>query len=451
MDFFDFDFADEVLDGLDAMNFSEPTPIQEATIPPLLEGRDLLGCAQTGTGKTAAYLLPIINRIYLGEFEEGYIKAIVMAPTRELAQQIDQQITGFGYFVSISSLAIYGGTDGSAWAQAQRGAERGTDIVVATPGRLISMLNLQAADISHTSYFVIDEADRMLDMGFYDDIMSICRRLPKTCQIALFSATMPPKIEELARSILKDPVHVAIAISKPPETILQSAYICYEAQKLPIVTDLLSSMSEEKPTKTVVFSSSKLKVHQLATALKSRGVNVAEMHSDLDQTTREQVMRDFKTGYIEVLVATDIVARGIDIDDIKVVINYDMPHDPEDYVHRIGRTARGTDGRGVAITLVNEEEQRSFAALEHFLGYSIYKVPIGSEYGEAPKYSPKTSQKRYNNGGNRRRSKGEKQAKRSSNEKQKQMQSENGTTPKGRVSHRSRKPFFRKKQSKGEQ
>ena len=388
MNFFDFDFADEVLDGLDAMNFSEPTPIQEATIPPLLEGRDLLGCAQTGTGKTAAYLLPIINRIYLGEFEEGYIKAIVMAPTRELAQQIDQQITGFGYFVSISSLAIYGGTDGSAWAQAQRGAERGTDIVVATPGRLISMLNLQAADISHTSYFVIDEADRMLDMGFYDDIMSICRRLPKTCQIALFSATMPPKIEELARSILKDPVHVAIAISKPPETILQSAYICYEAQKLPIVTDLLSSMSEEKPTKTVVFSSSKLKVHQLATALKSRGVNVAEMHSDLDQTTREQVMRDFKNGYVDVLVATDIVARGIDIDNIRVVINYDIPHDPEDYVHRIGRTARGTNGEGLAITFVSEEEQSDFHKIETFLGKSVYKLPVDPEFGEVPAYEP---------------------------------------------------------------
>lgn len=386
MEFFQFDLEDAVLDGLDAMNFFEPTPIQQEAIPPLLEGRDLLGCAQTGTGKTAAFLLPIINRIYKGEFQQSDVKAIVMAPTRELAQQIDQQITGFGYFVDISSLAIYGGTDGAAWVQAQRSAEKGADILVATPGRLISMLNLKAADISRVSYFVIDEADRMLDMGFYDDIMTITNYLPKTCQVVLFSATMPPKIEELAKRILKNPVRIAIAISKPPSSILQSAYICYEAQKLPIVTDLLASTRKEGAQKCVVFSSSKLKVHQLFETLKRKGINVAAMHSDLEQSAREQVMRDFKAGYIDVLIATDIVARGIDIDDIKVVINYDMPHDSEDYVHRIGRTARGTDGKGVAITLVNEKEQRAFAALETFLGYEVYKVPLDPSYGEAPSY-----------------------------------------------------------------
>lgn len=408
MNFYDFGFEDEVLDGLEAMNFIAPTPIQEATIPPLMQGRDLLGCAQTGTGKTAAYLLPIINRIFLGEFEEDAIKAIVMAPTRELAQQIDQQISGFGYFVSVSSLAIYGGTDGLAWSQAQRSIERGTDIIVATPGRLISMLNLQVADISKVSYFVIDEADRMLDMGFYDDIMSIWKRLPPTCQIALFSATMPPKIGELANSILKNPIRMTIAISKPPKSILQSAYICYEAQKLPIVVGLLGSSSEHKTQKTVVFSSSKQKVHQLSLSLKLKGINVAEMHSDLDQTTREQVMRDFKTGFVDVLVATDIVARGIDIDNIRVVINYDMPHDPEDYVHRIGRTARGTDGRGLAITLVNEEEQKSFYLLEQFLGYSVYKVPVDAEYGNAPTYDPESLMRKASKRGNGRYSRNKK-------------------------------------------
>lgn len=389
MDFFDFDLEDAVLDGLEAMNFVTPTPIQEAAIPPLLSGRDLLGCAQTGTGKTAAYLLPIINRIYLGEFRDDSIKAIIMAPTRELAQQIDQQIEGFAYYLSLSSTAIYGGTDGVVWAQTQRSLEKGTDIVVATPGRLISMLNLNMADISKTAYFVIDEADRMLDMGFYDDIMNICRQLSKECQMVLFSATMPPKIAGLAEMILKDPVRIELSVSKPPATIKQYVSLCYEGQKLPVVKKMLGNGElVAKGVKTVLFASSKLKVHQLAQALRKEHLNVEEMHSNLSQTERDTVMRRFKTGAFDILVATDIVARGIDIDDIELVVNYDMPKDPEDYVHRIGRTARGNADGGTAFTLVTDRDLQAFYSLERFLGYEITQLPVEETLGATPLYAP---------------------------------------------------------------
>lgn len=386
MYFDDFDFVDELLDSLEDMNFTSPTPIQEAAIPPLLEGRDLLGCAQTGTGKTAAFLLPIIDRIARGEFSDEHVTAVIMEPTRELAQQVERQIQGFGYFAGITSQAIYGGTDGIAWAQQSRSTQQGVDIVVATPGRLLDMLNLGAADISHTCYFVIDEADRMLDMGFFEDITNICKHLPKSCQIALFSATMPPKIAALAEQLLKDPFRIELAISKPPETILQCAYICYDTQKIAIVESLFRKQTEKK--KAVIFASSKLKVRQLYDTLKRLGLDVAEMHSDLEQAKREQVMRDFKAGFFDLLVATDIVARGIDIDDIDIVVNFDMPHDPEDYVHRIGRTARGISGEGTAISLVGPQEQSDFAALERFLGYEVYKVPLDESFGEVPGYNP---------------------------------------------------------------
>ncbi|MDO4722991.1 DEAD/DEAH box helicase [Porphyromonas circumdentaria] len=404
MDFFEFDLEDAVLDGLEAMNFITPTPIQEAAIPSLLSGRDLLGCAQTGTGKTAAYLLPIVNRIYLGEFNEDSIKAVIMAPTRELAQQIDQQIEGFAYYLSISSTAIYGGTDGVVWAQTQRSLEKGTDIVVATPGRLISMLNLNMADISKTAYFVIDEADRMLDMGFYDDIMNICRLLPKDCQMVLFSATMPPKIASLAEMILKDPVRIELSVSKPPTTIKQYVSLCHEEQKLAVLKKFFSN--EEfvtKGAKTVLFASSKLKVHQLAQAIKKEGLSVAEMHSNLTQAERDQVMRQFKMSAFDILVATDIVARGIDIDDIELVVNYDMPKDPEDYVHRIGRTARGNSEGGTAFTLVTERDLSAFYSLEHFLGYTVVQLPVDEDLGSVPVYAPKQGAKTWQKRGRRRR------------------------------------------------
>ncbi len=385
MRFDELNLGDEVLDGLDAMNFIETTPVQAATIPPILEGRDVIACAQTGTGKTAAYLLPILDRLSAGEFASDVVNAVIMAPTRELAQQIDQRVEGFSYFMPVSAVAIYGGTDGVAWEQQRRGMAMGADIVIATPGRLISHLNLGSADLSHVSYFVLDEADRMLDMGFFDDIMQIYKQLPSSCQTVMFSATMPPKIRKLAASILRDPIEVEIAISRPPESIMQSAYICYEAQKLPILRKLFE---QSAPKRTIIFASAKLKVRELTSTLRKMGFNVADMHSDLEQSQREQVMRDFKNGYVDVLVATDIVARGIDIDNIRVVINYDIPHDPEDYVHRIGRTARGTNGEGLAITFVSEEEQSDFHKIETFLGKSVYKLPVDPEFGEVPAYEP---------------------------------------------------------------
>lgn len=374
-----------VLQGLDAMNFQETTPVQELTIPVILEGKDIIACAQTGTGKTAAYVLPVINELSKGTHLDSAINAVIMAPTRELAQQIDQQIEGFTYFVPVSAVAVYGGTDGVAWEQQKRGLQMGADVVVATPGRLISHIKMGSVDLSHASFFILDEADRMLDMGFFDDIMQIHKLLPPTCQTIMFSATMPPKIRTLAKTILKNPEEVKIAISRPPESIMQTAYICHDAQKLRILEDLFS---QSHPKRVLIFSSSKLKVKDLTATLKRLKFNVAAMHSDLEQTQREEVMKEFKNGRIDILVATDIVSRGIDIDDIRLVINFDIPHDPEDYVHRIGRTARGTNGEGLAITFVSVDEQSKFHQIERFLDKDIYKIPLSAELGEAPLYEP---------------------------------------------------------------
>ena len=313
MRFDELDLEDNILDGLDAMNFQETTPVQEQTIPHILAGRDIIACAQTGTGKTAAYVLPIINEIGKGLYPDNAVNAIIMAPTRELAQQIDQQIQ-------------------VVWEQQRRGLEMGADIVIATPGRLISHIQTGGVDLSKASFFVLDEADRMLDMGFYDDIMKIYTLLPKDCQTIMFSATMPPKIHTLAQSILKDPVEIKIAISRPPESIMQTAYICYDMQKMAILKDLFT---KSHPKRVIIFSSSKLKVRDLSLSLKKKNFNVAAMHSDLEQAKREEVMREFKNGNIDILVATDVVARGIDINDISLVINFEIPHDPEDYIHRI--------------------------------------------------------------------------------------------------------------------
>ncbi len=385
MRFDELNLEDAVLDGLDSMNFQETTPIQELTIPVILEGKDIIACAQTGTGKTAAYVLPLINELSKGSHPENAVNAIIMAPTRELAQQIDQQIEGFSYFIPVSAVAIYGGTDGIAWEQQKKGLESGADIVIATPGRLLSHIKLGTVDLSQVSYFVLDEADRMLDMGFYEDIMQVYKLLPPTCQVIMFSATMPPKIRTLAKTILKHPEEVKVAISRPPDTIMQTAYICYDTQKIHILEDLFS---QNRPQRVIIFSSSKLKVKELASSLKRMKFNVAAMHSDLEQSQREEVMKDFKNGHIDILVATDVVARGIDINDIKLVINFDIPHDPEDYVHRIGRTARGTQGEGLAITFVSIDEQAQFERIEKFLDKTIYKIPIDPKFGEAPLYEP---------------------------------------------------------------
>lgn len=385
MKFTELNLDECVLQALDAMNFEECTPVQEHTIPVILEGKDLIGVAQTGTGKTAAYLLPILNRLLTDNHPEDAINCIIMAPTRELAQQIDQQMEGFSYFMPVSSVAVYGGNDGVLFEQQKKGLMLGADVVIATPGRLISHLALGYVDLSRVSYFILDEADRMLDMGFSDDIMQIVKYLPKERQTIMFSATMPGKIQQLAKTILNNPVEVKLAVSKPAEKIIQAAYVCYENQKLGIIQSLFK---DETPDKVIIFASSKIKVKEVTLALKRMKLNVSEMHSDLEQAQRDIVMHEFKNGRTNILIATDIVSRGIDIDDIRLVINYDVPHDSEDYVHRIGRTARANND-GVAITLVSEKEQTKFKGIETFLEKDIYKIPVPADLGEAPEYSPK--------------------------------------------------------------
>ena len=403
MEFYDLDLCDGVLDALDDMRFHETTPIQEHAIPPILEGRDLIGVAQTGTGKTAAYLLPVLSMLSEGDYPSDAVNCIIMAPTRELAQQIDQAMQGFAYYLDdISSVAVYGGNDGIRYEQEKRGFNTGASIIIATPGRLISHISLGNIDLSHVSFFILDEADRMLDMGFSEDIMQIERQLPKDRQTIMFSATMPEKIVELAKTILNNPVRVSIAISRPADGIHQSAYVCYEAQKLGIIRAMFR---EHKPQRVIIFAGSKMKVKDLAIALQREGFNVGAMHSDLTQPERDEVMFRFKSGKIDVLVATDIVARGIDIDDIQLVVNYDVPHDSEDYVHRIGRTARaGAEGR--AVTLISEKDQAFFRQIEHFLGAPVTKNPLPPELGEAPEYKGKghagRKAGRHNHGGQRR-------------------------------------------------
>jgi len=384
MRFDELPLCDAVLDGLQAMNFKETTPVQEQTIPVILQKRDVIACAQTGTGKTAAYILPLLNNLQSEHHAETAVNAIIMAPTRELAQQIDQQMEGFSYFMPFSSVAVYGGNDASAWDIQRKGLQKGADVVIATPGRLLSHLNLYEIDFSQVKYFILDEADRMLDMGFFDDIMQVVNRLPKDRQTIMFSATMPPKIRLLAKTIMNDPFEVKIAVSKPPESIMQTAYICHESQKPAIIRSLFGA---EEPNKVILFSGSKLKVKEITKTLRQMGLKVDEMHSDLDQAHRDKVMHEFRNGRVSILVATDIVSRGIDIDDISLVINYDVPHDAEDYVHRIGRTARAS-AKGMAITFVSEEEQYKFKQIETFLEKDIYKIPIPAELGEAPEYKP---------------------------------------------------------------
>ena len=398
MKFSELKLEDNVLDALDAMNFKECTPIQEKAIPVILEGDDLIAVAQTGTGKTATYLLPLINQLCKGTYPADSINCIIMSPTRELAQQIDQQMEGFSYFMSVSSVAVYGGNDGVRFEQEKRGLTLGADVVIATPGRLISHINMGYVDLSKVSFFILDEADRMLDMGFADDIMQIVKSLPKERQTIMFSATMPAKIKQLAKSILNNPKEITLAVSKPAEKIIQTAYICYESQKLSIIKELFK---DQTPEKVIVFASSKIKVKEVAKAFKHMKLNVGEMHSDLDQSQRNQIMHDFKNGRINLLVATDIVARGIDIDDIRIVINYDVPHDCEDYVHRIGRTARANND-GCAITFVSEKEQTKFYNIEKFVEKTIYKIPLPENVGESPEYKPSVytnKNKRYGNKG----------------------------------------------------
>lgn len=388
MEFSELNLDESVLSALDTMNFKECTPVQEHTIPVLLEGHDLIGVAQTGTGKTAAYLLPVLSKLCNGEYPEDSINCIIMSPTRELAIQIDRQMEAFSYFMPVSGVAVYGGNDGVRFEQEKKGLTLGADVVIATPGRLISHLSLGYVDLSRVSFFILDEADRMLDMGFYDDIIQIVKHLPKERQTIMFSATMPEKIRQLADNILNNPVEVKLAVSKPAEKIIQAAYVCYESQKLEIIKDLFSS---QQPERVIIFASSKVKVKEVTKALLKMKLNVGEMHSDLEQGQREEILHEFRNGKVNILVATDIVARGIDIDDIRLVINYDVPHDSEDYVHRIGRTARANND-GCAITFVSETEQTKFYQIEKFLDKTIYKLQIPDQIGEGPEYAPKTTQ-----------------------------------------------------------
>jgi superfamily II DNA/RNA helicase len=362
------------------MHFDECTPVQEHTIPVILEGRDVISCAQTGTGKTAAFILPLLTNLLYDNHDPNKLNAIIMAPTRELAQQIDQQMEGFGFYVPFSSVAIYGGNDGGAWGTQSTGLQKGADIVIATPGRLLSLMNIYNIDFSGVKYFILDEADRMLDMGFYDDIMAVVNRLPKDRQTIMFSATMPANIRKMAKAIMHNPAEVQIAVSRPPESIRQQAIDIFEPQK----NDYLKLLLKERNLKKVIiFVGKKQRVKDLTRALRAIHIDARAMHSDLEQKERDEVMLDFRNNKVDVLVATDIVSRGIDVDDIPLVINYDVPRDAEDYVHRIGRTARA-ENKGEAITLVSPEDKHFFNKIERFLQKSIERLPLPASLGAAP-------------------------------------------------------------------
>ncbi|MGB3005884.1 MAG: DEAD/DEAH box helicase [Chitinophagaceae bacterium] len=384
MRFTEFDFHPNVLEGIEASNYETATPVQEKVIPPIMAGRDVIASAQTGTGKTAAFLLPVMNKL-LTNHVDGKVGALIIVPTRELAIQIAQHIEGLSYFTHLSSIAIYGGNDAQNFVAEKKALQMGADIIVCTPGRMIAHLNMGYVNMKGLQFLVLDEADRMLDMGFQDDINKIIKTLAEHRQTLLFSATMPDKIRQLARRILKNPAEINIAISKPPEKIVQKAFVVYEPQKLPLVKILLKQTTYKN---ALVFCSRKQTVKQLTRELKQSGLNIDEIHSDLEQAKREDVLSKFTSGRIPILVATDILSRGIDIDTIDVVINYDVPGDGEDYVHRIGRTARA-EADGAAFTLICEKEQSKFAAIEKLLEKEVEKVPVPEELGPVPTYHPR--------------------------------------------------------------
>lgn len=384
MKFTEFNFDSRLLEGIEASGYEDATPVQDQVIPLVLEGKDVIASAQTGTGKTAAFLLPLINNIISAPLNHNSITALIIVPTRELAVQIAQNMEGLSYFTSVSSIAVYGGGDGNAFIQEKKALSAGADVVICTPGKMIAHINMGYVKFQGLKYLVLDEADRMLDMGFYDDIMRIISALPPKRQNLLFSATMPHKIREMARKILHHPAEVNISISKPNEKIIQLAYVVYETQKIPLVKYILHQKNFDS---VLVFCSSKLSVKQLTRELKRTSLAVEEIHSDLEQDKREEVLMYFKSGRIKVLVATDILSRGIDIDNIGLVLNYDVPHDGEDYVHRIGRTARAA-AEGTAITFISEKEQRKFSAIERLLGKLVQKEKVPEQFGEAPEYKP---------------------------------------------------------------
>jgi ATP-dependent RNA helicase RhlE len=378
--FHDFNFDSKLVEGLDAMGFRKPTPIQQEAIPVIMQKHDVIACAQTGTGKTAAYILPVLNRIL--HAETRHLNTLIIAPTRELAQQIDQQIEGFGYFLGVSSMSVYGGGDGATWDQQRKALEEGADIIIATPGRLIALLAAGTIKFGHLEHLILDEADRMLDMGFYDDIVKIINYLPKERQTLLFSATMPPKIRNLATRILRDPKEISIAIAKPAEGIVQQAYVVYDSQKGEVLKHVLKTVPW---TSMILFASTKEVVKKLDVVFQRSGLKARAFHSDLEQAEREEILRAFKNKQLNILIGTDVLSRGIDVEGISLIVNFDVPPDPEDYVHRIGRTARA-DTTGTAITLVNERDMRRFFSIEKLIGTTINKMPLPSNVGEGPVY-----------------------------------------------------------------
>lgn len=382
------------------MGYVKPTPIQSQAIPLILDHKDLIACAQTGTGKTASYLLPVLQHISISE--KKHTKALILAPTRELAQQIDQQVEGLAYFAGISSIAVYGGGDGMIYEQQRRAMMEGVDIVIATPGRLIAHLASEVIKLDHVQYLVLDEADRMLDMGFYEDILKIISKLPKERQTLLFSATMPPKIRTLANTILKNPEQINIALSQPAEGISQQVYMVYDSQKIKLISRLLTG-GEYKSI--LIFCSRKETVKDLNRTLRKEGIQSEAFHSDLEQEQREAVLRAFKSRTLPVIIGTDVLSRGIDVEGISLVINFDVPPDPEDYIHRIGRTARA-ETTGTAITFVNEKDQRRFSFIEDLIGREIPRMPLPNELGEGPLYTQGT--KKLSVFGNNRKSRNKK-------------------------------------------
>jgi len=381
--FNEFGLNDQLLEAISHIGFEKATPIQEKAIPVIMEGKDLIGSAQTGTGKTAAFLLPIMNELL--KTHERVTSTLIIVPTRELALQIDQQMQGFSYFAEITSISIYGGGDGIGWEQQKKALTSGVDIIVATPGKLISHLNMGYVKFDKLKYLILDEADRMLDMGFYDDIKRIITYLPKKRQTLMFSATMPSKIRELARHVLHDPVEISIALAKPAEGVLQASYLVYEKQKTDWLPRLLGN--ENELNSVLIFTSTKKKVMEIVRALKKHIKAVEGISSDLEQKAREEVLMRFKSRKTKVLVATDVLSRGIDIKEIDMVVNYDVPGDAEDYVHRVGRTARA-DASGVAVTFINEEDMYKFRRIEELIGQEIVKLILPVDMGKGPKWNP---------------------------------------------------------------
>ena len=392
MTFDDFKLDAALMEGLYSMGYKAPTPIQEQAIPVLLDNKDLIACAQTGTGKTAAYLLPIIHHIL--NAPTRHLNTLIIAPTRELVLQIDQQIDGMGYFCSVGSIAIYGGNDGITWEKQKHALREGADIVCATPGRLMALLQNGDINFEHLQHLVLDEADRMLDMGFFDDIQTIINYLPKKRQTILFSATMPPKMRQLANQISNNPEQINIAISKPAAGIVQQAYVVFDSQKEALLQGILKN---EDYQSVIIFSSTKDNVKLLEKHLKKTEPSIKAFHSDLEQAEREEIMRDFKGKRLRILIGTDILSRGIDVEGISLVLNYDAPPDPEDYIHRIGRTARASKA-GVAITFINQRDQQKFARIEALMGIDVIKMELPPELGPGPAYDPEANKKVFGNG-----------------------------------------------------